>query len=192
MQDNWFSNKAEEIERYAASNNSKEFYRSLNAIYGRQSSAGSAPLLDAKGEHLIVDKGKILERWGEHFDNVLNRPSSINEEAINRLPQIDINASLALVPTLEEVNAAIASLSNGKAPGSDGLPPKVFATGGPSLVAKLLELFQAMWRREELPQEFKDASITHLYKNKGNRQVCDNHRGISLSLIHISEPTRPY
>ena len=35
MQDNWFSNKAEEIERYAASNNSKEFYRSLNAIYGR-------------------------------------------------------------------------------------------------------------------------------------------------------------
>ena len=183
MQDNWFSNKAEEIERYAASNNSKEFYRSLNAIYGRQSSAGSAPLLDAKGEHLIVDKGKILERWGEHFDNVLNRPSSINEEAINRLPQIDINASLALVPTLEEVNAAISSLSNGKAPGSDGLPPEVFATGGPSLVAKLLELFQAMWRKEELPQEFKDASITHLYKNKGNRQVCDNHRGISLLVI---------
>ena len=68
-------------------------------------------------------------------------------------------------------------------PGSDGLPPEIFATGGPSLVAKLLELFQAMWRREELPQEFKDASITHLYKNKGNRQVCDNHRGISLLVI---------
>ncbi|XP_053873541.1 uncharacterized protein LOC128831252 [Malaclemys terrapin pileata] len=31
-----------------------------------------------------------------------------------------------------------------------------------------------------IPQEYRDASILHLYKRKGNRQVCDNHRGISL------------
>ena len=34
-----------------------------------------------------------------------------------------------------------------------------------------------------IPQEFKDASIIHLYKRKGNAQVCDNHRGISLLSI---------
>ena len=28
-----------------------------------------------------------------------------------------------------------------------------------------------------------DASIIHLYKRKGNPQVCDNHRGISLLSI---------
>ena len=39
-----------------------------------------------------------------------------------------------------------------------------------------------MWKQEELPQEYKDAAITHLYKHKG-RQVCDNHRGISLLVI---------
>ena len=142
MQNNWFRNKSEDIERHAASNNSKEFYRSLNAIYGRQPSAGSAPMMDAKGEHLIADKGQILERWREHFDNVLNRPSSINEEAINRLPQIDMNPSLALLPTLDEVNLAIASLSSGKGPGSDGIPPEILAAGGPTLVKKLLELLQ--------------------------------------------------
>ena len=32
-------------------------------------------------------------------------------------------------------------------------------------------------------QCFKDASILHLYKRKGNPQVCDNHRGISLVSI---------
>ncbi|BHF82783.1 hypothetical protein SprV_0802592200 [Sparganum proliferum] len=37
-----------------------------------------------------------------------------------------------------------------------------------------------MWRQEEVPQDFEDATIVHLYKRKGNRQVCDNHRGISL------------
>ena len=40
-----------------------------------------------------------------------------------------------------------------------------------------------MWTQEELPQEYKDPSITHLYKNKGDRQVCDNYRCISLLAI---------
>ena len=37
-----------------------------------------------------------------------------------------------------------------------------------------------MWRKEAIPREFKDASIIHLFKRKGNPQLCDNHRGISL------------
>ncbi|BHF76026.1 hypothetical protein SprV_0501912400 [Sparganum proliferum] len=37
-----------------------------------------------------------------------------------------------------------------------------------------------MWRQGEVPQDFKDETIVHLYKRKGNRQLCDNHRGISL------------
>ena len=40
-----------------------------------------------------------------------------------------------------------------------------------------------MWRKEAIPQEFKDASIIHLFKRKGNPQLCDNHRGISLLSI---------
>ena len=32
-------------------------------------------------------------------------------------------------------------------------------------------------------QEFRDATIIHLYKNKGDRSCCDNHRGISLLCI---------
>ena len=51
------------------------------------------------------------------------------------------------------------------------------------MAEKLTELFQCMWRKEAIPQDFKDASIIHLYKRKGNPQVCDNHRGISLLSI---------
>ncbi|BHF82832.1 hypothetical protein SprV_0802597100 [Sparganum proliferum] len=32
----------------------------------------------------------------------------------------------------------------------------------------------------EFTQDFKDTTIIHLYKRIGNRQVCDNHRGICL------------
>ena len=44
-------------------------------------------------------------------------------------------------------------------------------------------LFHIMWRKEAIPQEFKDASIIHLFKRKGNPLLCDNRRGISLLLI---------
>ena len=52
------------------------------------------------------------------------------------------------------------------------------------MAKKLTELSHCMWREEAIPQEFKDASVNyglliHLYKRKGNLQVCDNHRGIS-------------
>ena len=40
-----------------------------------------------------------------------------------------------------------------------------------------------MWRKEAIPQEFKDATIIHLFKRRGNPQVCDSHRGISLLSI---------
>ena len=51
------------------------------------------------------------------------------------------------------------------------------------MAEKLTELFHYMWGKEAIPQEFKDTSIMHLYTRKGNLQVCDNHRGISLLSI---------
>ncbi|BHF74159.1 hypothetical protein SprV_0401724300 [Sparganum proliferum] len=43
----------------------------------------------------------------------------------------------------------------------------------------LMALLQEMWCQVQVPQAFKDATIVHLYKRKGNRQLCDSHRGIS-------------
>ena len=37
-----------------------------------------------------------------------------------------------------------------------------------------------MWRKEAIPQKFKDVAIIHPYIRKGKAQVCDCHRGISL------------
>ena len=45
------------------------------------------------------------------------------------------------------------------------------------------ELFNILWNKEAIPQQFKDATIIHLFNRNGNPQVCDNHRGISLLSI---------
>ena len=96
----------------------KNFYDALKEVYG-PSSSGASPLLNADGSTLITDKEEILKRWAEHFNNVLNRQSEINNDAIDRLPQIPVNTSMDDLPTLLETEKAIHILSRGKAPGSD-------------------------------------------------------------------------
>ena len=70
-------------------------------------------------------------------------------------------------PILDEPIKGIKELSSRKAPGEDGIHPEVYKYDGDELAAELTRLF-------------KDALIIHLYKNKGDRRLCDNHRGISL------------
>ena len=94
-----------------------------------------------------------------------------------------MNKSLNVIPTLEEVQIAIHQLSSGKALGSDSIPAEIYKESGSALMGKLLTLIQLIWVKKQLPQDFKDASIIHIYKRKGNRQACDNHYGISLLSI---------
>ena len=118
----------------------KKFFDALKTVYGPQSS-GTTPLLSADRTSLLTDKEAILKRWPEHFDGVLNRPSSINDEAINRLPQEKCNPLLDELPPVSETVRAIKLLSSGKAPGSDAIPTEIYKAGGPLVAEKMTELF---------------------------------------------------
>ncbi|XP_029654499.1 uncharacterized protein LOC115227909 [Octopus sinensis] len=183
MQDSWLSSKADMIQGFADRNDMKNFYDSLKEVYGPTTARTLSPLLSADGATLITDKEKVLERWGEHFDSVLNRSSTINGEAIDKLPQVPVEESMDVAPTLEEIQKACRLLSSGKTPGPVFIPAEVFKEGGIASTRKIHQLFRLIWMHETVPQDFKDASIIHLYKRNGNHQVCDNHRGISLLSI---------
>ena len=97
MQDSWLRKKTEEIQSFADRKDMKKFHDALKTIYGPKSS-GATTLLSADGNTLLTDKEAILKRWAEHFNSVLNQPSSINEDAIDRLPQIEFNVLLDEFP----------------------------------------------------------------------------------------------
>nr|VZI08015.1 unnamed protein product [Spirometra erinaceieuropaei] len=183
MQDAWTARKAEEIQGYADRNEWKKLFSTIKAVYGPPTK-GTAPLLSADGSTLLTEKTQILQRWAEHLRGVLHRPSVISDAAIARLPQVETNVDLDLPPSLQETIRAVQQLSSGKAPGSDAIPVEVYKHGGPQMMDHLTALFQEMWRQGEVPQDFKYVTIVHLHKRKGNRQLCNNHRGISL--LHIA------
>ena len=134
-QDSWLRKKADEIQSFADRKDMKKFFDALKTVYGPQSS-GTTLLLSADGTTLLTDKEAVLKRWAEHFDGVLNRPSSINDKAINRLPQVECNPLLDELPTVPETVKAIKLLSFGKAPGSDAIPAEIYKTGGPPVADK--------------------------------------------------------
>ncbi|CAI9734648.1 Hypothetical predicted protein [Octopus vulgaris] len=152
------------IQGFADRNDMKNFYDSLKEVYNPTTARTLSPLLSADWATLITDKEKVLERWAEHFDSVLNRPSTINGEAIDRLPQVPVEESMDVEPTLEEIQKACRLLSSGKAPGLDSIPAEVFKEGGMALTRKIHQLFQLIWMHETVPQDFKNGSIIHLYK----------------------------
>ena len=129
MQDSWLSSKTNEILSFADRKDMKKFFDALKTVYGPQSS-GTTPLLSAEGSSLLTGKKAILKRWVEHFDSLLNRPSSISDDAINKLPQMECNLVLDEFPTVSETVKAIKLLSSGKAPGSDSIPAEIYKAGG--------------------------------------------------------------
>ena len=50
-------------------------------------------------------------RWTEYFDGVLNRPSDINDEHIERLPKVPRDTTIDDVPNEDEIKKGKASFS---------------------------------------------------------------------------------
>ncbi|BHF66473.1 hypothetical protein SprV_0200949000 [Sparganum proliferum] len=101
MQDAWTARKAEEIRRYADRNEGKNFFSAIKAVYGPPTK-GTAPLLSADRSTLLTEKTRILQRWVMHFRGVLNRPSTISDAAIVRLPQVETNVDPDFPSSLHE------------------------------------------------------------------------------------------
>ena len=124
-----------------------------------------------------------MDRWREHFQELLNRPSCADPDVVTKIPQRPVVHEMDNPPTVDEIRKAIAHLRSGKAPGQDGIPPEIYKVAETTITPRLHALFIQLWAEGGVPQDFKDAQITCIYKKKGDRSDCNNYRGISLLSI---------
>jgi len=78
-----------------------------------------------------------------------------------------------------EIKMSVKKLKISRPPGIDNIPAKLIKAGGIALIKELHKLISAIWRKEELPKEWKTLIIVPIYKKAINRN-CNNYRGISL------------
>ena len=178
MKSNWWDEKAQKLQIAADRKYMKTFFTDLREIYGTKP-RGLIQLKAMDGETVLQEKGKILDRIADHFDQLLNNPGDLSEEAKEALVQRPAVSSLDEPPNFDELMSTIRTTQDGKAPGGDGIPAEVWKFGGVQLTNCLHKLIQEIWDAQKIPQDWKDASIVPLFK-KGERKDCGNYRGISL------------
>ena len=181
MKSKWWEEKAKDLQRAADANDMKEFHNGLREIYGPQK-RGTEQLIAQDGVTILKEKEDTLNRFAQHFDQLLNVPGTVDQAALDQLPDITEDKSLDEIPSFDELTAAIASTKENKAPGECGIPAEIWKYGGIKLQEKLHKLIEHIWINEQIPQNWKDANIVPIFK-KGSRRECDNYRGISLLSI---------
>ncbi|XP_063598208.1 uncharacterized protein LOC134774742 [Penaeus indicus] len=141
----------------------------------------TAPLKSTIGE-IITDKGQQMERWVEHYSELYSR-QNVTSAALDAIKGLPVLEELDTEPIIEDLSKTIDSLASGKAPGSDGIPPDLIKHCKTTLLLPLYEVLCQCWNEGAIPQDMRDAKIVTLYKNKGERNDCNNYRGISLLSI---------
>ena len=153
MKDHWWDRKADELQKYADSNNSKQFFRVLRTIYGPTQS-WPTPLLSADGSTLIKDQDVLREQWSEHFSNILNRPSSVIATAHDQIPQHPTLDELDHLPSDIEIKKAIHHMNSNGAQGKDGIPAELYKCTGPEAFDVFCDILSNIREEEKMPKDF--------------------------------------
>jgi len=78
IKEQWWLNKAVELQQAADRRYLEAFYGGLRAVYGTRDSSSIA-VRSLNGTTLITDRAGILNRWAEHFQSVLNQESKFDQ-----------------------------------------------------------------------------------------------------------------
>ena len=169
-----FSREAEEA---AEQRDMMRVYDTTRLLSGRKT-VQSKPVKDKNGA-VLTRTADQLNRWKEHFQEVLNRPAPENPPDLTEGPLLDIRTGQI---TMAEVKRSLKSLKNGKAPGCDNIPLEAWKEGGMVFAKVLHEFLNKIWNEEDIPQDWKVGLLVKLPK-KGDLCPCKNRRGIMLLTV---------
>lgn len=178
----YWAEVAAELQTLRDDGESRGFYKALkkaNLEYSKRS--GVHNITDESGV-LLTNIDEIRGRWMRHFDQLLNGGSNIEESIIEAVRQLPTCHSLDAEPTLHDTLMAVKAMNRWKATGPDDMCAELLQLGEdePEILRHFHRILLAVWRKEVVPQTWKDATLIVLFKKKDPTK-CSNYRGISLT-----------
>ena len=92
---------------------------------------------------------------------------------------LSLDGNCLFMVCASEVELAIDKLKSHKLPGIDQIPAELIKAGGRTICLEIHKLITSIWKKEKLPEEWKESIIVPIHK-KGDKSDCNNYRGISL------------
>ena len=158
-------NHREAMSKYILKNlhNSNKFWHII-----RKKSRKRAQLPDIK-----------ISTWKSYFENLFNQ--NVTAHFIPESSETNMMYDEVLDADIspEEIELAITKLRNGRAPGLDETPGELIRIGRKYLIPFFTKLFNAIYDRQDFPEEWCRSVIVPIYKS-GNPLDPHNYRGISL------------
>ena len=106
MKNNWWLQKAEQLQLASDQHNCSGFYQSLKEVFG-PSVKTIAPLQSVDNSSLLYGRRQILTRLAQHFESILNHPTFISQEAIDSIDEQPDLVVACEPPSNNEINKAI-------------------------------------------------------------------------------------
>ena len=156
----------------------------------KQSPSGTRLLVDG---NVVTSPAEVSTTWATHFEHLGSSRISDNQVLQDLQSKLTSYLSCSLQNEdyvldtdieIEEVEAAIAKLKQGKSAGPDGILPEHIIYSGPIFKVWLKEIFNCMINLEAIPPCLTNAIIVPIYKGKGrNPLLTSSYRGISLTSV---------
>ena len=153
------NNLAEEAEIAATNNCSGDLYQLIRKIAGQRRKMTT--IKDKEGERLVSEH-EVLERWREHFDEVLNVPRpDIPLPEIDQPPEVITSIETGDI-SVAEIKRDIHRLKNGKSPGIDAISAEMLKCSENDAVKQLHLLFNSIWKDKCVQEDWKK-SLTSVH-----------------------------
>jgi uncharacterized C2H2 Zn-finger protein len=172
----WWRTKVLELEKSMRRQNVERVFEILNL---KKKTKSKIEVIRDKDGSILKDEAKQLSRWKTYFEELLNVDAEVGEK---KFGDEGLEREEEECPTKQEVQEAVASLKVFKAAGPDGIMAEVLKAGGEPVVEWIHQIIHKIWQEERVVEEWTTCTIVPLFK-KGDKEVCDNYRGISLLSI---------
>ena len=175
----WADGLAQEAEDASNCGNMKGVYDNTKKLCITQQR--KMDVVKDKDGHLLTTDCDIIQRWKEHFSEVLNRPQPVMhaDVVMDGVQVLEINVD---VLQKEEIVKVLKTLRNNKATGTDNIAGELLKADLDTTASEMEKLFRVVWESEDVPEEWKQGLIVKLPK-KGDLTICGNWRGLTLMSV---------
>lgn len=167
-----------------------EFYSSFIKIKSDKSNTSSIPTTMTKNELTFNGYEQICEGFNLFFTNILS-DSTDNIESCEKQCKSHFDELIAggifepktfafSFTNRVEVEKLISELSDNSGPGFTAIPTKIIKETSKLISPFLSDLFNNCLLKSKIPNDWKKAIVTPLFKNKGQKTEMNNYRSISV------------
>ncbi|VDP58901.1 unnamed protein product [Schistosoma curassoni] len=147
----------------------KQLYDTTKKLAGKYSKP-ERPVEDKEGRP-ITEIQERRNRWVEYFEELLNRPATMNPpdiEAAHTHLLIDVNPL-----TTEEIRMAVRQIKNGKVAGPNNIPAGALKSDIEVTTSMLYLLLKKIWEEEQEPMDWKGGHLIKIPKKGDLSKLVD-------------------